>query len=243
MASSAPHQGSHARPLTSAHGRPSPASARDPPSLDELSTSPPTSDSGGSSTSNAPWRTASHAYTSSSSAPSPLDLAPGLSTTASTAFTSPTGSLPVSPFASPPKAFMTSMLDADALASAEEGHGAAPLHAQGRAQAASNGLGARDRREKRSDLDDDDERVARKLGGQHQRLGAGGGRGLTQINGHGGAGAEWWQELVAGGRAWMKAYEKDGWDGCVSSLCSRGCRVCEEGRSAPCARRTSPPAR
>ncbi|GAA5905800.1 hypothetical protein JCM8208_000903 [Rhodotorula glutinis] len=222
MASSAPHQGSHARQLTSGTVRPPSTSARDPPRLDDLSTSPPTSDSGGSSTSNAPWRAASHAYASSSSAPSPNDLAPGLSTTASTAFTSPTSSLPVSPFASPPKAFIPSMLDADALASAEEGHVSEP-HAQGRAQqASSNGLGggARDRREKRSDLDDDDERVARKLAGQQRSsmAGGGGGRGLTQVNGHGGVGGGWWQELVAGGRAWRKACEKDGWDGVVNKL-------------------------
>lgn len=103
------------------------------------------------------------------------------------------------------------MLNAETLASAEEGHGA-QLQPNGHGLGHGHGHGhgvphGRDRREKLSDVNEEDGRMARKYAAQQQ------------VNGQGGAGGDEWEQLVMqakqAGRAWWKAWEKDGVNGCV----------------------------
>ncbi|GAA6049379.1 hypothetical protein JCM3770_007316 [Rhodotorula araucariae] len=194
MASSTSQQGGHTRQLTG-QSRPSPAA----PAQRDPSTESSASSSGA-------WHTSNHSTSSIATNISAMNTAP--STTASTALTSPSSSAPVSPFSSP-QPLMPAILDAEVLASAEEGHSLAV-----------NGVGAahgRGHYAKLSDMTEDDARISRKLAAQQQANAQG-----PHVNGNGSQGGDEWRELVSlakqAGRAWRKAWEKDGWNGVTDKL-------------------------
>ncbi|GAA5849159.1 hypothetical protein JCM8547_006465 [Rhodosporidiobolus lusitaniae] len=160
-----------------------------------------------SSSSSSSSTTSSHSHPASTST-----AGWGLSSTAPTtaghsALTSPSSSTPVSPFASPVAQSGSTIqqqleasagvLDAGALASAEEGHA--------RSGSVSDGFAHVNGRLNEKDGDEDGRFARRTNGGE-------------KGGGNGGDWEELLQQAKAAGRAWRKTWEKEGWNGVSSKL-------------------------